>query len=652
MEYFVHHYSSHWTAHNARWETLFGFPRREPKAEIEQFHEDLARSGQAVVEEMILNLAREARRASGSDNLVIAGGVGLNSVANWKIEREGIFKNVWIQPAAGDDGGAIGAALLASSLVFNGRRCAEMTDACLGPEYSDQQILDALADAGVSFERFDDAGIVERAADLIASGKVIGWFRGRMEFGPRALGSRSILADATNPEMKAIINQKIKYREYFRPFAPAVPLEDVHRFFEVPPGTSMPFMLKVPRVRPEVKDLIPAVTHEDGTGRVQTVTCRSNPLYYALLKAVERRTSVPIVVNTSFNVRGEPIVCSPQDAINCFFQTGIDALVLGNYLLTEKPDAALEVEHGYARSDALEARIGRSERSKVTRGAGHGSAGDSPAAVRDWYEQLPFAFHSNAVDTALALRRSNHVKAYRPAHAFLKTTPGTAVLDVGCGAGWFANSCAHHYGARVTGLESDPVALKEAVSVARLMAPPEPVEFVEGSVFDFHPAHQFSLINALGSLSCAKDFAAAVRRIADWVESGGYLQLGMYHRGGRNAVIEHFDRRRDQKASSEALYTEFTRLNAHIEDDTQLREWFRDQIVEPRASLHTCREIIELLRSADCVVEATSLNGYGRLPSCERVEALDRQFESASRDALTRKHRYFPGFFVVWARRA
>ena len=246
-----------------------------------------------------------------------------------------------------------------------------------------------------------------------------------MEFGPRALGSRSILADPTNPDMKAIINQKIKYREYFRPFAPAVPIEDVHRYFEVEQGTSMPFMLKVPQVRQEKRALIPAVTHEDGTGRVQTVTYEDNPVYYRLLKAVERRTGVPVILNTSFNVRGEPIVCSPQDAMDCFFETGIDALVLGNCLLTEKPGDELDIRRGYERSDALEARIGagdgpdarttvvsrsaRREPLRVSDRSTRSSATETTGDVLRFYKELPFNFYSNAIETSHELLRSNRI---------------------------------------------------------------------------------------------------------------------------------------------------------------------------------------------------------------------------------------------------
>jgi predicted NodU family carbamoyl transferase/2-polyprenyl-3-methyl-5-hydroxy-6-metoxy-1,4-benzoquinol methylase len=666
LAYFSHHYSSKWTANNAQWETLFGFPRRESGQEIEQRHEDLARSGQAVVEEIILNLAREARRASGSRNLVIAGGVGLNSVANWKIEHEGIFDNVWIQPAAGDDGGAAGAALLASHVVFGASRTPELTDAYLGPEYTDAEIEGVIQRSAIPYERFDDQGLVERAADLIAAGKVIGWFRGRMEFGPRALGARSILADATNPEMKAVINQKIKYREYFRPFAPAVPLEDVHRYFEVPPGTSMPFMLKVPRVRPEAKARIPAVTHEDGSGRVQTVTRDGNPLYYDLLKAVERRTGVPIVVNTSFNVRGEPIVCSPQDAINCFFETGIDALVLGNCLLTEKPGAEVDVNRGYARSDALEADIGsgstvaplHAPRSGGPSRALHVSGRSERATsteisreVLDFYKRLPFNFYSNAVDEAVELMRSNRIKEYPAAHSFLKRTHGARVIDVGCGAGWFANSCAHFYDASVTALDLNPVALRQAKSVARLIPQAGTAEFVESNVFEFEPRQRYALVNSLGVLHHTPDCHGAIRRVIDWIEPGGYLHLGLYHRYGRKPFLEHFKQLIDQGHTEEALYAEFKRLNWHISDETHLRSWFRDQVIHPHESQHTYEEIEALLRNEGCVVKAVSFNRFKRLPPVEQIIELERRCEQASLDALHKKHCYYPGFFVVWAQR-
>jgi carbamoyltransferase len=665
MEYFAYQYSSQWAADNARWEQLFGFPRRDPNAEIEQRHEDLARSGQAVVEDLILNMAREAKRRSRSENLVIAGGVGLNSVANWKIEREGIFKNVWIQPAAGDDGGALGAALLASQTLFDDPRCREMQHVYLGPDVSDNDAAEFLNPRGIAHQRLDDAALIEQVAGMIAAGKVVGWCRGRMEFGPRSLGARSILADATNPEMKAIVNSKIKYREYFRPFAPAVPLERVHEYFEVPPGTSLPFMLKVPPVRADKRAVIPAVTHEDGTGRVQTVRREENPLYYQLLEAVGRRTGAPVVLNTSFNVRGEPIVCTAEDSYNCFLATGIDALVIGNCLITEKP-VAVDFEQGYARSDALEAEIaasGDGTRAQLHRPAQPSSQvaprtaersrsfEETTTRVLDFYKELPFNFYSNAVDTAQQLSRANRIKEYRALHHHLKHQQKASVLDVGCGAGWFVNSCAHFYGASVSGIDLNPRVLRQARSVARLMRGCEDVTFAEANVFEFQPAQPFDVVNSLGVLHHTPDCHAAIRRVLEWVAPNGYLHLGLYHLYGRRPFLQHFENLRANGASETALYEEFAELNPSITDQTHMLSWFRDQVLHPHESQHTFEEIHRLLTTHGFVVEATSINNFKRLPPLERLLELERGFDAASRTALYRKRRYYPGFFVVWARR-
>jgi carbamoyltransferase len=657
MDYFVHHYSSRWTAHNRCWEKLFGFPRRAPQEELCQHHEDLARSGQAVVEEMILNLAREARRSSGCENLVIAGGVGLNSVANWKIEKEGIFKNVWIQPAAGDDGGALGAALLASQKLLGDPRCEEMTDAYLGPEYTDGEIRSFLKIKGIAHRTLDEDKLIEEVADLIAQGQVVGWFRGRMEFGPRALGARSILADATNPQMKAIVNQKIKYREYFRPFAPAVPLDQVHEYFDVEPGTSLPFMLKVPAVRPDKRALIPAVTHEDGTGRVQTVTEQGNPQYFRLLKAVERRTGVPVILNTSFNVRGEPIVCSIEDACNCFFNTGIDALVLGNCLIQKQPGNEVDYRRGYERSDALEAQFAQShardvstQASILTLSASGRSSTETTQQVLNFYRELPFNSYSNAVDTSLQLLKRNRIKDYPLLHRWLHQRPCARVLDVGCGAGWFVNSCTHFYKALTTGLDINPTALKQARAVARLMPGCETSEFIETDLFAFEPRRSFELINSLGVLHHTPDCHAAIRRVTQWIAPGGYLHLGLCHHYGRRPFLDHFGRLQAAGASDQELYDEFRRLNPNITDRTHMLSWFRDQVLHPFETQHTYSEIRDVLASVGFVVEATSINNYKRLAPADDLVELEKKCEQTSKAALYTKRRYYPGFFVVWAR--
>jgi carbamoyltransferase len=354
MRYFAHHYSTRHSANLGAWEHLFGFPMRQPEEELQQRHHDLARSGQALVEEMVVALAEEAKRLSGSDHLVIAGGVGLNSVANWRVEQRGLFKQVWIQPAAGDDGGALGAALAVSQSMCQDPATPELTDAYLGSDLPGNEIEAFLKDRRIASQRLSDDALVEEVARLIHEGKVVGWARGRMEFGPRALGARSILASPRSAEMKATVNSKVKYREFFRPFAPSVPIDQVHEYFDVAPGTSLPFMLKIPQVRAEVRDRIPAVTHQDGTGRVQTVEPHVNPVFYALLKKTGQLSGVPVLLNTSFNVRGEPVVCSPEDVYQCFLRTGIDAVVLGNHVLVDKPAASLTPEQGYAISNQLE----------------------------------------------------------------------------------------------------------------------------------------------------------------------------------------------------------------------------------------------------------------------------------------------------------
>jgi SAM-dependent methyltransferase len=488
-----------------------------------------------------------------------------------------------------------------------------------------------------------------------------------MEFGPRALGARSILADATNAEMKAIINRKIKYREYFRPFAPAVPIERVHEYFDVPPGTDLPFMLKVPAVRPEKRVVIPAVTHEDGSGRVQTVTKDDNPIFHRLLESVGQRTGAPVVLNTSFNVRGEPIVCTPEDAYNCFINTGIDALVIANCLISDKP-MEVDFQLGYARSDALEAAIAvRARKNQTTRSVSVRSPtkSDTAAASRpatsgfeettrkvlNFYLESPFNFYSNAVDTAQQLSRANRIKEYRALHRHLQGLRNARVIDVGCGAGWFVNSCAHFYGASVIGIDLNPRVLRQARSVARLMRGCEEVQFLEGNIFEYQPDQQFDVVNSLGVLHHMPDCHAAIRRVLGWVAPGGYLHLGLYHLYGRTPFLDHFAKLRADGASEGQLYEEFRQLNPSITDEAHMLSWFRDQVLHPHESQHTFEEIQPLLASEGFIVEATSINRFKPIPSFETIVKLEHGFTAASKDALYRRRRYYPGFFVVWARR-
>lgn len=354
---------------NAKFATLFGRPAREPEQELEQFHMDIAASVQAVTEEIVLKLSASLAEETGIRNLCLAGGVALNCVANGKLERSGHFDNIWIQPAAGDAGGALGAAQAVAHLHHNLPRTVQAQDnmqgAYLGCHFTDDEIESRLNVLGAKFSRYaSTAEMVSNAAQALASEQVVGWFQGRMEFGPRALGGRSILGDPRSPAMQKNLNLKIKYRESFRPFAPSILREKVAEWFDLD-GDS-PYMLLVDAVKEDkrvamseeqtalfgieklniARSEIPAVTHVDYSARIQTVHEHTNPKYHQLITQFDQLTGCPIVVNTSFNVRGEPIVCSPEDAFNCFMGTEMDVLAIGNFIL-RKEDQNEELKRDY-----------------------------------------------------------------------------------------------------------------------------------------------------------------------------------------------------------------------------------------------------------------------------------------------------------------
>lgn len=286
-----------------------------------------------------MNIAQELQRISGKESLVIAGGVGLNGLANHKIEKTGTFKNVWVQPAAGDDGGALGAALYISKNYFQTSTPYYPTPFTpfLGPSYSDQEIGLFLESEKYDLLPLDQNSLLEKVATLLSQGLVGGWFQGHMEFGPRALGSRSILADARNANMKDILNKKIKLRESFRPFAPAILSEKINEYFDIIPTQDFSYMTKVVSVHKEKREIIPAATHEDGTARVQSVSKQLNPLFHKLISKFDSITGVPLIINTSLNLKGEPIACSPRDAYKTFKNSEMDFLALGSYLILKKP---------------------------------------------------------------------------------------------------------------------------------------------------------------------------------------------------------------------------------------------------------------------------------------------------------------------------
>jgi carbamoyltransferase len=334
MDYFIYEHSDRMPS--AKLCALLGGPIRREADPMEARHQDIAAALQMVTEDAVLAMLRYARKLTGSDNVVLSGGVALNSVCNGKILAETGFKELWIQPNAGDGGNSMGVALFVQNSILGHPRNYVLEDAYLGPGYTPETVERYLKDAGIKYTRLaSPAELVSATAEMLAANQVVGWFQGRMEWGPRALGARSILSNPCSPEMKAILNEKVKHREAFRPFAPAVCAEDAEEYFEcdLPVPAPADFMLMVYPIREKYRARLPAVTHVDGSGRLQTVRREQNPLYYDLIKAFGRLSGIPMLVNTSFNIRGEPIVCTPEHAYRCMMGTGIDCLVLENFLI-------------------------------------------------------------------------------------------------------------------------------------------------------------------------------------------------------------------------------------------------------------------------------------------------------------------------------
>ena len=379
MSYF--NYCQGLTMTGPKFHRLFGREPRGPETSIEQFHMDVAASAQMVTEQIMLNCAAHVHKETGLKNLCLAGGVALNCVGNGRILREGPFENIWIQPAAGDAGGALGAALFIWYQLLGNQRIARDTDfqngSLLGPAYPDHEIRQFLDSTGAVYHKFDEEdALVERVAELMTREKVVGWMQGRMEFGPRALGARSIIGDARSEAMQSVMNQKIKFRESFRPFAPCILRERVDEFFDMRPNEDSPYMLLVAPVREEKRcrlngetdnlfgidklkikrSVVPAITHVDYSARVQTIDPERHGRYYKLIKRFEEKTGCPVIINTSFNVRGEPIVCSPRDAYHCFMHTNMDVLVIDDFMLLkhEQPEAENIDTEAYLEQFALD----------------------------------------------------------------------------------------------------------------------------------------------------------------------------------------------------------------------------------------------------------------------------------------------------------
>ena len=374
MSYFKYHRGFRMTS--SKFHKLFGLPPRKPEEELTQFHMDLASSIQDVTEEIVIKICSSLRKETGLKNICLAGGVALNCVANGKLINKKIFDNVWIQPASGDAGSALGAALIGWYESLKKSRKINLDDSMkgtyLGCNFSNMEIINYLKKINAPYKHFDDDELFKNLSLLLDEGKVIGWFNGPMEFGPRALGGRSIIGDPRNQNMQRVMNQKIKYRESFRPFAPSVLEEDAKSQFEI--NTKSPYMLLVASVKKQLciemtneqknlfgidklnikRSTLPAITHVDYSARVQTVSKKTNPRYYNLINAFKKRTNCPLIVNTSFNVRGEPIVCTPQDAYRCFMRTEMDVLVLQNQILFKKDQPKIEKDETWKQEFELD----------------------------------------------------------------------------------------------------------------------------------------------------------------------------------------------------------------------------------------------------------------------------------------------------------
>ncbi len=375
MDYF--NYCAGLTMTNSKFHRLFGGPPRKPESRLTQKEMDLARSIQEITEEIVLKIARHVKKESGMKYLCLAGGVALNCVANGKLLREGLFDDIWIQPAAGDAGGAVGAALFTwYQHLGNNRKTDNRTDfmsgAYLGPEFDNRRIESFLKQNGHPYQQLNTDSLPEIIADLLAYEKIIGWFQGRMEFGPRALGARSIIGDARSPRIQKTMNLKIKYRESFRPFAPSILAEHISDYFEI--DRESPYMLLVANLKKEkqiemtekqknyfgleklnvVRSEVPAITHVDYSARIQSVSAQTNPIYHKMISKFNEKYGCPVVVNTSFNVRGEPIVCTPEDAFLCFMRTEMDYLILGKYLLDKTKQKPLKMDTDWQKEFELD----------------------------------------------------------------------------------------------------------------------------------------------------------------------------------------------------------------------------------------------------------------------------------------------------------
>ncbi len=641
MDMSFFNYCAGLTMTSAKFHDVFGGPPKTPDEPITQRHMDLAASVQAITEEVVLRTARYAHRLTGSKNLCLAGGVALNCVANGRILREGPFENIWIQPAAGDAGGALGVALFVWHQLLDRPRTARLADSqegsLLGPVYSREAIEAFLAGTTASWETYDtDDALFERAARLLAEGKVVGLFQGRMEYGPRALGSRSIIGDPRNPEMQTIMNLKVKYRESFRPFAPCVLQEHAADYFDVRPGEDSPYMLLVAPVHQRHRralsemdrsragiDLlkvprsdIPAVTHVDYSARIQTVDEKRHPRLRALMMRFYDRTGCPVIVNTSFNLSWEPIVNSPREAYDTFMQSDIDALVLEHAVLVKSDQPANREARAASRGGTEHDRAIESLwRCPACGGAlqSNGSSaecsgchtmfkcddgiwqlfwphepfeGDVTEVVREFYERHPFPSYDDH-ESLRSLISKSRKGVY--AKLLADQIPFNArVLEIGCGTGQLSNFLA--IGCRtVIGTDLCMNSLRLAEDFRRRQGLTR-ARFVQMNLFrPAFAAEQFDVVLCNGVLHHTSDPRGGLERIVRLVKPGGHVVVGLYNRFGRWFL----DARRGVFRITGGRFRWIDPyLRATPMSRTKRDAWFADQYQHPHESTHTMDEVL------------------------------------------------------------
>jgi 2-polyprenyl-3-methyl-5-hydroxy-6-metoxy-1,4-benzoquinol methylase/uncharacterized protein YbaR (Trm112 family) len=637
MSYF--NYCQGLTMTSKRFDDLFGGPPRNMDDPITEREIDIAASVQKVTEEVLMRFARHVHAETGLKRLCLAGGVALNCVANGRILREGPFEELWIQPAADDAGGALGVAQFIWYQLLGQPRTARANDSqrgsLLGPGYRDSEITEFLDGIGANYEvLLDEDEFCQEVADLLASGKVVAWHQGRMEFGPRALGARSILGDARNPEMQSIINRKVKFREGFRPFAPVVLREHASDYFEMSPGAESPYMLLVAPVnqarrsaltRDELsirglgklslcRSEIPAVTHVDYSARVQTVEGERNPRLRHLMETFHKKTGCPVLINTSFNLGWEPIVCSPSEAYDTFMSSDIDVLAIGSCLLKKTLQRAYvptlvgrladEAFNDLMMSPCCGRDLEVAESALICRGCDHSfpiqdgiprmfwphekydDPEDVTEAVKAFYEETPFPNYDEH-DTLRSLieksRRGIYARKLDKSIAY-----NSDVLEVGCGTGQLSNflgiSCR-----RVIGTDLCENSLLLGEQFRRQHSIPR-VHFVQMNLF--RPAMRkeaFDVVLCNGVLHHTKDPFGSFKGLVPLVKPGGYFVLGLYNRYGR--MITDLRRVLFRITGGRARWLDPYLRSSRISDEKR-RAWFADQYLHPHESKHTIGEVL------------------------------------------------------------